>query len=100
VKRTLLIICVILLCGCATRLPSSAFNIREADEKMICNCKYLGDVHGSSGWGNLAASTGIQNAKIEALKMASQLGATHVQWTSISGGYSPYVNGRAYMCTE
>jgi hypothetical protein len=30
---------------------------------------YVGDVHGSSGWGNIAASTGIQNAKNEAVEM-------------------------------
>ena len=84
--------------GCATTLSPSATGLLDADAKMVESCKYVGVVHGSSGWGNLAASTGIQNAKNEAAEKAVALGATHILWTNISGGYSPYVSGRAYMC--
>jgi hypothetical protein len=84
--------------GCATTLSPSATRILDADAKMVEGCTYVGDVHGSSGWGNLAASTGIQNAKNEAVEKAAALGATHILWTNISGGYSPYVSGRAYIC--
>ena len=84
--------------GCATTLSSSATRILDADAKMVDGCTYVGDVHGSSGWGNLAASTGIQNAKNEAAEKAAALGATHILWTNVSGGYSPYVSRRAYMC--
>lgn len=84
--------------GCATTLSPSATKILDADAKMVDGCTYVGDVHGSSGWGNLAASTGIQNAKNEAVEKAAALGATHILWTNISGGYSPYVSGCAYRC--
>ena len=84
--------------GCATTLSSSAKRILDADAKMVEGCTYVGDVHGSSGWGNLAASTGIQNAKNKAVERAAALGATHILWIDISGGYSPYVSGRAYKC--
>jgi len=84
--------------GCATTLSTSATRILDADTKMIDGCTYVGDVHGSSGWGNLAASTGIQNAKNEGTEKAAALGATHILWTNVSGGYSPYVSGRAYRC--
>ncbi|MFH0781955.1 MAG: hypothetical protein V2B20_08385, partial [Pseudomonadota bacterium] len=87
-----------ILAGCATTKSAMAINVLEADEKVVTNCKYLGDVTGTSGWGNLAASTGVNNAKNEALEKAAKLGATHVVWTQISGGYSPFVNGRAYRC--
>lgn len=84
--------------GCATTLSPSATRIIEADAKMVEGCTYVGDVHGSSGWGNIAASTGIQNAKNEAVEKAAALGTTHILWNNISGGYSPYVSGRAYIC--
>jgi len=84
--------------SCATTLSPSAARIREADMKLVQRCKHVGDIHGTSGWGNIAASIGIRNAKNEALEMAATLGATHVVWTNVAGGYSPYVSGRAYVC--
>ncbi len=84
--------------SCATTLSSTAIKIKEADIKTVENCKYLGEVHGSSGWGNLGASVAMQNAKNEALEKAAKLGATHVIWNNITGGYSPYVSGKAYYC--
>ena len=86
------------LTGCATTKSALATKVLDADEKVVSNCKYLGEVTGTSGWGNLAASTGINNAKNEAFEYAAGLGATHIVWTQISGGYSPFVNGRAYRC--
>jgi hypothetical protein len=65
---------------------------------MVASCKYLGEVQGSSGWGNLAASAGMENAKTEARENASKLGATHVVWNNISGGMAPSVSGKAYQC--
>ncbi len=84
--------------GCATTKSTMAAKVLEADENVVSQCKYLGDVTGTSGWGNLASSSGINNAKNEALEQATKLGATHVVWKQVSGGYSPYVNGRAYCC--
>jgi len=88
----------IVVVGCATTRSKEGMKIQEADEATVINCKYAGDVHGSSGWGNLAASTGIQNAKNEGMEMAARLGASHVVWTTVTGGYSPFVSGRAYLC--
>lgn len=59
-------------------LSSQAMRIHDADTNMIGNCKYIGEVHGSSGWGNIAASTGVQNAKNEVREQASAMGATHI----------------------
>ena len=65
---------------------------------MVASCKYLADVQGSSGWGNLAASAGMENSKNEARENAAKLGATHVVWNQVSGGYAPYATGKAYKC--
>lgn len=84
--------------GCATTLSTSAQRVKVADTPEISSCRFVSDVHGSSGWGNLAASTGMQNAKNEALEQAASAGATHVVWTNLAGGYSPFATGKAYRC--
>lgn len=92
------VVAILMLTGCATTLSQSAARLIDADMKMTENCKFIGDVHGSSGWGNLAASTGIENAKNEAREKAATMGATYIVWTGMAGGYSPYVSGKAYLC--
>jgi len=93
-----LIILMLNILGCATSRSVGASRIQEADSGTVSGCKYLGEVHGSSGWGNLAASVGMENAKNEAWERASELGATHIVWNQIMGGFSPSVSGKAYYC--
>ena len=89
---------LVAISGCAT-VPSPAANtVTDADQQSVRNCKFVGSVSGTSGWGNLAASTGITNAKNEAREHAARLGATHIVWLSVVGGYSPSVSGNAYAC--
>ncbi|HEY7872228.1 MAG TPA: DUF4156 domain-containing protein [Rudaea sp.] len=89
---------VTLVSGCAVAPSAAAARVQEADAQIVASCKYLGDVQGSSGWGNLAASAGMENAKSEARESAAKLGATHIVWNNITGGSSPYVSGKAYRC--
>lgn len=84
--------------GCAVAPSAAAVRVQEADAQMVASCKYVGEVQGSSGWGNLAASTGMENAKYEARENAAKLGATHIVWNNITGGNSPYVSAKAYKC--
>jgi hypothetical protein len=72
--------------------------VREADDAMVAHCTYLGDVHATSGWGNLVASAGISSAKNSAKKKAAEKGATHIVWGTVVGGYSPSVTAKAYRC--
>jgi len=87
-----------LFTGCAVSPSATASRVQEADAQMVASCRYVGEVQGSSGWGNLAASAGMENAKNEAREKAAKLNATHVVWNSIVGGYSPYVSAKAYRC--
>lgn len=89
---------VLIGAGCATTLSPAAARIQPADQSTVAGCTFVGDVSGSSGWGNLAASQGMQNAKNEGLEQAAAMGATHVVWVNIVGGYSPYANGKSYKC--
>ncbi len=86
------------LSGCATTLSSAARSIVPADEKMVASCQFVGDVEGSSGWGGVAATTGMENSKYEALEKAASLRATHVLWVNVSGNYTPHAHGKAYKC--
>lgn len=87
-----------LFAGCAVTPSVSASRVQDADAQMVASCKYVGEVQGSSGWGGLAASAGMENAKSEARESATKLGATHILWNNISGGWGPSVSGKAYQC--
>lgn len=89
----------LLATGCATTPSPAAVKVADADETMVAACRFVGEVHGSSGWGNVAASAGMENAKTEAREKAAQMGATHVVWQTVAGGYSPYAIGRVYSCS-
>jgi hypothetical protein len=96
--RIATVVAAFTLAACATTLSTDARRIIPADEKMVAGCTFVGDVQGSSGWGNAVATTGMENAKNEALEKAAAFGATHILWTNVTGGYSPYAHGRAYKC--
>lgn len=102
-RRRNALFCVVLAAclacqSCATTPSASASRVADADQGMVAGCQFVGEVQGSSGWGGLAASTGMENAKNEAREKAAKLGATNIIWHSIAGGYAPYVSGRAYSC--
>jgi len=97
-KIVLLLIAFVAMTGCTTSLSARAMKVQDADTVTVARCRFVGDVQGSSGWGNLAASAGMQNAKNEGREQAATMGATHVIWTGVAGGYSPYATGKAYSC--
>ena len=97
--RLLTILMGVCVCAsCTTRLTKEASQVLIADDRMVDHCKLLGLVSGSSGWGNLAASAGQINARNEAQERAARMGATHIVWIAVEGGYSPSASARAYDC--
>ena len=84
--------------ACATSRSQAAMRVQEADASVVAGCTFLGEVSGTSGWGGLAASTGIENAKNQALDQAAKKGATHVVWNALAGGWGPSASGKAYRC--
>jgi len=92
---------VMLASGCATSLSDKAALIKDADDKMVQNCKFLGNVEGTSGLWGASASIGVANAKNEAIEKASKLGATHVYWIEAGAGFlHSSASGRAYDCRD
>jgi len=92
-----LVVFTFILTGCTT-LSQPAAMIKDADMKMIENCQFLGDFDGSSGWGGVATSVGISNAKNSVREQAAKMGATHIVWYGSVGGMIPSVSGKAYLC--
>ncbi|MBC7743238.1 MAG: hypothetical protein H7061_13655 [Bdellovibrionaceae bacterium] len=88
--------------GCVSQPTARAKQIIEADEKMVSNCKFLGNVDGSSTFGGILADDLHQSAKSEALEKAVQLNATHVVWTSVQKGFDSGASllGNAYSCSK
>jgi hypothetical protein len=103
-SKGLLIILCLLAMSCATPPPQATLPIMEADEKMIANCNYLGNVVGSIkvGYGFMAEREKIDNCKRAAKEKAFQLGATHI-WFRMYGEDSsgaPFLTAQAFRCRE
>jgi hypothetical protein len=89
------------LSGCSMAPTERAAAVRDADDRMVASCQYVGDVEGSSGWGGpLTGKQGMNNSHNEARDKAAALGATHVVWTSVSGNMhdGSMVSAKAYRC--
>lgn len=95
-KNILLTIMLCTVASCASY--KSTGTVIESAPGDVEDCKYISNVIGTSGWGGLASTTGINNAKEQAKQQAIELGATHMVWQSINGGYSPSVSANAYKC--
>ena len=96
--RMVMVLAVLCAAGCATTPSNKAAQVIEADEKMVAECDFLGSVEGWDGWGGLGAKGAMKRAKNEAREKASDMGATHVVFTSVYGGYGGSAAARAYRC--
>ncbi|MDD2341570.1 MAG: hypothetical protein PHV54_01600 [Tolumonas sp.] len=86
-----------ILSGCAA---SPKYAVLDADENMVKSCVFVESVSGTSGVGGLFASQGVSSAKNEAKSQAASAGATHIVWSSVSGGMTASVSGNAYRCSK
>jgi hypothetical protein len=88
--------------GCASLSPAAA-KIKEAGKDSVSECKYLGEVTGTSRVGTESAAlyhTGKDNAKKEALEKAAQLGGTHIVWRPVIDARPIIATCDVYLCGE
>lgn len=79
-------------------IPQS--NVIEADEKMVADCKFLGNVQGVAMWAN-GPQHEVKRAVGSAKQEAEKLGATHIVLGEPQvAGRSRQIPGRAYRCGE
>jgi len=92
---------VALLSGCGG-VGSQQFEskgIKIADENMIKDCEFKGDVSGLSSFYGLFAAPAYSAARELAIDEAVKLGATHVVFNQGNSHYGgTEVFGRAYVC--
>jgi len=81
--------------ACVTARSGAASRIREADDKMVEGCTYVGEVYGSGGG---PTDVAIENAKTEAFEQAARQRATHVVWNALVPATRATVSGKAYRC--
>jgi len=97
--KSIVIAAVVCISGCAVSPSEKAMSVKDADQKMVEACTYLGEVEGTSGWGGVAGhSAGRSNAMNAARSKAADLGATHIVWEGHDAGMMTLANGRAYRC--
>ena len=102
-KGTLIILCL-LVTSCATPAPQIALPVIEADEKMVENCKYLGNVIGTFkvGYGLMSEDDRIDKCKRSAKEQAFQLGATHILYRvyGIDPSGEPFLTAQTFRCRK
>ncbi|MBQ3301671.1 MAG: hypothetical protein IJH04_05965 [Eggerthellaceae bacterium] len=97
--RNAVLVSAFLVCAGSAATPSNeATQVRDADEQAVASCQYLQDFDGNSGWGGLAQGAGMDNARNEVREKAAKIGATHLVWINVHGGYSANATAHAYKC--
>jgi hypothetical protein len=84
--------------GCETSITPAGAQVREAAPESVTNCVFLGTVFGSASSFDWKLPT-VENAQSDALNRAGDMGATHIVWTSLSGGRGPVALARVYRCS-
>ena len=65
----------LLLPGCVTTRTQASAKLKDANERAVANCTYLGDVSGSSGVSvlGMATDTSVENARNDAAEKAAAM---------------------------
>ncbi len=93
----------LVLVGCATTPTPGAVAIKDADQKMVENCQFVGDVMGTSPLGIVFGGLSTANAREIAQGDAAARGATHMVWAAVmppSLGSGAVASGKAYRCAN
>src|SRR3954468_22783005 len=97
-KRLKILAAALLLAGCSSALTPEGAKVQEADEKMVAQCTFVGNVSGISMAGNTQTQA-MERARNSARDQAAKLGATHVVLGDMTPARHSYtVSGRAYRC--
>jgi hypothetical protein len=95
---TIILFGSMLLGACTSALTPEGAKVQEADEKMVEQCTFVGNVSGISMAGNTQKQA-MERARDSAKNDAAALGATHVILGDITPAQRSYtIFGRAYRC--
>ena len=91
---------VLIISGCNTNPPTGASAIQDADEQTVADCELIGPVDGASSPAGIGGALSMNGARHASRQQAASLGATHIVWLRVSGGYVPQATGNAYRCNK
>ena len=95
----ILMMTVLVCVGCATALTQRGMQIQITQPAEVDDCRYLDDITRRSSIGGVYADEGIKSARNLVLNDAAQMGATHIVWSQIEGGYSgATASAKVYRC--
>jgi hypothetical protein len=80
---------------CISSLPARPKPTRKP---TVSECKYLGEVIGTSKAGNMVYDVGKNRAKDDALEQAAKLGGTHIVWFQAIDSYPIRAICDVYLC--
>ena len=90
------------LVGCVSERSSGELNgsVNVSKPESVRGCKFVTDLHASSGLYGTFASSGITAARNAVMRQAQSIGATDVVIDGVDAVYgSTTVNASAYKCT-
>lgn len=103
IKNSVVIVLLFTLAGCSG-IGAHQFEdmgITIADENIVKDCKFLGDVTGLTSFYGLFSGPAYAVARKLAAKEATKLGASHIVFIhGNSHNAGTEVFGRAYQCDE
>jgi len=87
------------LSACAS---SPQTEVKDADERMVQQCQFLGHVSGGSMLGGAMQRRARERAQNEAIREAAKLGATHIVWRNVhsTSSQGATADGDAYRCPK
>jgi hypothetical protein len=90
-------VALFVMSGCASLSPGAA-KIQQVEKPTVSECKYLGEVIGTSKAGNMVYDVGKNRAKDDALEQAAKLGGTHIVWFQAIDSYPIRAICDVYLC--
>lgn len=88
----------VLTCSC-TSLSTEGRKVRvTANPDVVRGCTFVGNVSGSSGWGNAAAAAGEESVQNQMQNETARLGGNVLFLVSSRAGFTARGVGEAYAC--
>ena len=99
ILTTLSVLATLALGACTTTPRQYSGSVMVSTAQATERCQILGELSGSSGLTALFGLKGVDDIRLDLMRRAEALGATHVVWGQPSVGYfSTTETARAYRC--
>ena len=99
ILTTLSVLTTLALAACTTTPRQYSGDVMVSTAQATERCEILGELSGSSGLTGLFGLKGVDDIRLDLMRRAEAMGATHLVWGQASMGYfSTTETARAYRC--